>query len=198
MNMDKVYISKEKSVDCAVEFVKDYEKDNSPILIAIDGRCASGKTTLAAELQNRLDCDVVHMDHFFLRPEQRSAERLTVPGENVDHERFLTEVLLPLSRGEYVQYRPFNCKKQSFDKPIRVGDKNICIIEGAYSCHEKLRDYYDLRIFMSVESDEQIRRLVARNGEEGAEVFRKRWIPLEEQYFEACGIVDVCDYCFTM
>lgn len=195
--MNESNISKSVLAEQIEAAIKNCEKEDSRLLIAIDGRCASGKTTLAEELQNRLNCDVVHMDHFFLRPEQRSAERLTVPGENVDHERFLTEVLLPLSRGERVQYRPFNCKKQDFDKPIWVGTKKICIIEGAYSCHEKLRGYYDLRIFVSVEPDEQIRRIVARNGLDGVESFRKRWIPLEEQYFEACRIVDVCDYCFT-
>lgn len=35
------------------------------LLIAIDGRAASGKTTLAAMLQKELNCNVVHMDHFF-------------------------------------------------------------------------------------------------------------------------------------
>ena len=65
-------------------------------LIAIDGRCASGKTSISTELQNQLDCNIIHMDHFFLRPEQRTPERLNIPGENVDHERFSTEVLISL------------------------------------------------------------------------------------------------------
>ena len=47
-----------------------------PYLIAIDGRCASGKTTLAAFLQERIqECAVVHMDHFFLQDAQRTKER---------------------------------------------------------------------------------------------------------------------------
>ena len=39
------------------------------VLVAIDGRCAAGKTTLAASLQAQLGCNVFHMDDFFLRPE---------------------------------------------------------------------------------------------------------------------------------
>ena len=35
-------------------------------VIAIDGRCASGKTTLARELAERLGAGVIHMDDFFL------------------------------------------------------------------------------------------------------------------------------------
>lgn len=167
------------------------------LLVAIDGRCASGKTTLAMELQRILSCDVIHMDHFFLRPEQRSQERLNTPGENVDHERFLQEVLIPLRKGEDVWYRPFNCKTFDFDEPVRVGGNKIHIIEGSYSCHVALREYYDLRIFLSVSPKEQMRRIVKRSGEDVAEIFRSKWIPLEEHYFEACSVCDACDYCFT-
>ena len=58
------------------------------VLVAIDGRCTAGKTTLAASLQAQLECNVFHMDDFFLRPEQRTPERLRQPGGNVDFERF--------------------------------------------------------------------------------------------------------------
>ena len=72
------------------------------VIAAIDGRCGAGKSTLAAQLQAQLSCRVFHMDDFFLRPEQRTAARLAQPGENVDHERFLSEVLQPALRGEAV------------------------------------------------------------------------------------------------
>ena len=73
------------------------------LLIAVDGRCASGKTTLAATLEEETGCNVVHMDDFFLRPEQRTPQRLAEPGGNVDYERFRQEVILPLSRGDQVR-----------------------------------------------------------------------------------------------
>ena len=59
-----------------------------PLLIAVEGRCASGKTTLASALQKELGCCVFHMDDFFLRPEQRTRERLLTAGGNIDYERF--------------------------------------------------------------------------------------------------------------
>ena len=52
-----------------------------PLVIAIDGRCAAGKTTLAAALQRETGCTVLHLDHFFLRPEQRTPQRLAQPGD---------------------------------------------------------------------------------------------------------------------
>ena len=45
------------------------------VIVAIDGNCTAGKTTLAGKLAERYDCNVIHMDDFFLRPEQRTPER---------------------------------------------------------------------------------------------------------------------------
>lgn len=87
---------------------------SKPLIIGIDGRCAAGKTTLASGLQAEIGCAVFHMDDFFLRPEQRTEKRLQIAGENVDHERFLEEVLLPLkSVKSPIVYRPYDCKRQA-------------------------------------------------------------------------------------
>lgn len=75
-------------------------QNRSPFLIAIDGRCAAGKTTFAEKLSSIMECSVIHMDHFFLRPEQRTKERLAQAGGNVDRERFMEEVLKPLKAGK--------------------------------------------------------------------------------------------------
>ena len=45
------------------------------------------------------------MDDFFLQPDQRTKERFESPGENVDHERFEEEILIPLSKHEAVKFR---------------------------------------------------------------------------------------------
>lgn len=49
-------------------------------VIAMDGRAAAGKTTLAEELAVTLGGAVVHMDDFFLPGELRTPERLAAPG----------------------------------------------------------------------------------------------------------------------
>ena len=133
------------------------------------------------------------MDDFFLRPEQRTAARLAQPGENVDHERFLTEVLLPARRGEDVTYRPYLCARRSLDAPVAAPAAHLTIVEGAYACHPALWEYYDLRVFLTVDSEEQLRRIQARNGPERAMQFRDRWIPLEEAYFAAFDVAARCD-----
>lgn len=162
------------------------------IIVAIDGKCASGKTTLALNLKKRTGCNVIHMDSFFLRPEQRTPERLNTPGGNIDRERFLEEALLPLRRRAAFSFSPYNCRTGNYDAPVAVLPVHLNIVEGAYSCHPSLRDFYDLRIFLTVDRDEQLRRIKERNGEKSAERFADMWIPLEEKYFSECDVEHCC------
>ncbi len=184
----------EKLVDKVAEIVAELSGKNDILIVAIDGRCASGKTTLSTQLQKLLECNVIHMDEFFLRPCQRTVQRLEMVGENVDHERFLEEVLLPLREGKEFSYRPYDCKLGKLREAISVSKNKINIIEGSYSCHKDLREYYDLRIFMTIDESEQIERIIKRNGENAAKVFREKWIPMEEKYFESMNIGEIFHY----
>lgn len=172
--------------------VNDIKQTKEQVMIAIDGRCASGKTTLATELQEMFSCNVFHMDDFFLRPEQRTEARYAEPGGNVDYERFLVEVLQPLKSGKPFQYQPFDCCTMTLKQPVYVKPKPIAIIEGTYSCHPTLWQYYDLHIFLNITSDKQLERLKIRNPK-NVDAFIKRWIPLEEHYFTKLNIEKQCD-----
>lgn len=170
----------------------------SPFIAAIDGRCGAGKTTLAVSAAEMLGAPLIHMDDFFLRPEQRSPERLARPGENIDHERFLEEVLIPLSEGRECAYRPFSCFRGELGEPVTVEHGGLVLVEGSYAHHPALTPYYGLRIFLTVSPEEQLRRIRARNGESMAEVFRDRWIPLEEKYFSAFHIQESADLTLSL
>ena len=62
------------------------------------------------------------------------------------------------------------------------------IVEGAYSCHPELWDFYHLRIFLTLNAQEQRLRIQERNGVQRVREFSELWIPLEEAYFEAFQI----------
>lgn len=171
-------------------------KTGAPLRIAIDGRCAAGKTTIAAQLQNVFEYNVLHMDDFFLRPEQRTEERLRQPGGNVDWERFQEEILFPLRRDVPFSYQPYDCHTQMLKEPVKVEPKRLTIVEGSYSCHPELWNFYNLHIFLTISSEEQRRRIQCRNGEAALKIFQNKWIPLEEWYFEAFQIEQCCEFCF--
>ncbi|MBQ2308773.1 MAG: hypothetical protein II373_04265, partial [Clostridia bacterium] len=62
-------------------------REKSRVVVAIEGGSASGKSTLAEMLSEIYGCSLIHMDDFFLRPEQRSEQRLSEIGGNIDRER---------------------------------------------------------------------------------------------------------------
>lgn len=168
----------------------------SPFIIGIDGRCASGKTSLSSLLSAVYGSPVVHMDDFFLRPEQRTTERLNTPGGNIDSERFLDEIINPIKTCREIVYRPFNCRTMTFNAPVYILTNPYIIIEGTYSCHPILRSNYDLTIFLTVNPQEQMKRIISRNGTQNAKTFEERWIPLEEKYFKYYQIQENCSTSF--
>lgn len=162
-------------------------------VVAVDGRCASGKSTLAEQLALVTGAGMVHMDDFFLPPELRTEARLKEPGGNVHYERFQKEVLPALSRGEDFSYRCFDCGRMELGEERKVSGNGILVVEGAYSCHPKLGEYMTLRVFSDVENEEQLRRIAARDGQDALETFKQRWIPMEENYFAAYRIREQAD-----
>ena len=191
-------INMEEVKQSVLQRIHSLQKTHSHLLIAIDGRCGAGKSTLADCLKNSIDCNIIHMDFFFLRPEQRTEERMNEPGGNVDYERFLSDVLAPIKQKIAFSYASYDCRKQVMSPPIKVNYKNINIVEGTYSCHPKLIENYDLRIFLSIDSATQIERIRKRNDEATTKIFENKWIPLEESYFEAYGIKERSDIFFSL
>jgi len=157
-------------------------------IIAIDGRAASGKTTLAAKLGS-----VIHMDDFFLPAELRTPDNRV----NFHHTRFAQEVLPFLRSEKAFTYRIYDCAKGDFNGVREVFPAKILVVEGAYSCHPILGEYMDLRVFCDVEPEIQARRILARNGKDGLTTFAEKWIPLEEKYFKTHDIKQKSDVVFS-
>ena len=166
--------------------------EKRPCIIAIDGCAGSGKSTMAALLSTILAGDVVHMDDFFLPPALRTAERLSQPGGNVHYERYAEEVLPQLRYGEAFEYTVFSCRIMDFDGARKIRNSNYVIVEGSYSLHPHFGDYADIPVFSDIEPEEQLSRLRIRNGEAMAKVFKDKWIPMEEMYFEEFDIPNRC------
>ncbi|MFT4142979.1 MAG: hypothetical protein QM644_00880 [Mobilitalea sp.] len=187
LNMKAACAKRFEPVLLEVEKLLRSDKDN--LIIAIEGKCASGKTTLAYYLQSIYDCNLFHMDDFFLREEQKTEERVNEIGGNVDYERFKAEVIDKVLRKQEVEYRKYNCKDQSIDKSADIiKHKRLNIVEGSYSQHPYFGEVYDLKIFMDIDDETQIDNIRKRNGEERLKQFISVWIPKENAYFNKFAI----------
>ena len=157
------------------------------VLVAIDGNCSAGKTTLAKTLSQQFDCNVFHMDHFFLRPEQRTPERFAEAGGNVDYERFYTEVLLPLNTRATFSYRPYDCGTCQLSDAIHVEPKQL-----NYCLHPYFGNCYNQKVFLKITPALQRERILQRPPALHRRFFEE-WIPKEQQYFDLLSFASGCD-----
>ncbi len=171
-----------------VDFVLSrIRNDGGRYVVAVDGPCASGKTTLVDDLAQRITFSRIAMDDFFLPPELRTSSRFSERGGNIHYERFIDEVITPLGEGKSFTYRRFSCRTLSYDGAVTIPESGLVIVEGSYALHPKFPHYWDTSFLLSIERDEQIRRLSLRSPEK-MDMFISRWIPLEDEYFKGCDI----------
>lgn len=155
-------------------------KHDRPLLVAIDGRDAAGKTMLAKELAARLrergakviesSVDGFHNPQVIrYKKGQDSPEGYYVDSFNYAALKVL--LLDPLKTGN-LRY-----KARAFDYTIDQGiispmvsaePDSILIFEGIFVLRPMLRDYWDYSIYLHIDEEESLRRGAARNpGDEG-------------------------------
>lgn len=161
-------------------------------ILAIDGRCGSGKTSLATLMQNIIPCQIVHMDDFYLPVKEREPGWETIPGGNMNLSGFLRDVMLPLTQHQPAVYRPYRCQTGQYLPACSISPSVLTIVEGSYAMHPLLSSYYTQSIFLTCSPEMQKKRLLAREGEY-YQVFANRWIPLEETYIRQFSVVDRCN-----
>lgn len=164
-------------------------------LIAIDGYCGSGKSTLSQIIKEKFDCNVFHMDDYYLPFSKRNENWEMIPAGNMDVERFYNQVLKPAKKGDQIIYQPYYCREDCLQEAVFVTPKPLTIIEGSYSHHPLLSDLYDLKIFLTCSKEEQKRRLILREGERFP-FYESRWIPMEERYYQAYSVMENADVVF--
>ena len=180
----------------AISLIRQKLTEKSPLIVALEGGAATGKTTLAAQLAKHFQAPVISMDEFFLPPSLRTPARFSEPGGNIHYERFDEEVAAPLRAGNAFSYRIFDCSQMDFHGEKHIALCPLILVEGVYSLHPRYRDIYDLRLFLKTDPQIQNARLKER-GEWLYGRFQKDWLPMEKMYFDAFQPEKICDAILT-
>ncbi len=183
-----MYLELFKKIDDTIK-----ENPDKNIIIAIDGPSASGKSYLSDLLNEKYDCNIFHMDDFFLSEERKTKERLAQAGGNVDYERVKSDLLTPLINNEEFIYDIYSCKTGEVAPSNKTKIKKINFVEGVYSQHPELLEFYDLRVFLSLDRKTQLERILKRSNEFMLSRFENEWIPLEDNYFNALEVLENSD-----
>ena len=141
-----------------------------PLMIGIAGGTGSGKSTFTGRLREIFgdDIAVVYHDNYYrsndgVPVEQRSKINYDHP-DSLETE-LLVEHLIKLRSGVAVQspVYDFTVHNRS-DKTIRIEPRNIIIVEGILVLADKrLRDLFDIKIYVETDADERILRRVMRD-----------------------------------
>lgn len=143
------------------------------IVIGIAGGTGSGKSTFTNRLKNRFpeDIAVIYHDNYYRRQDQLPfEERKKV---NYDHPNsletdLLVEHLVRLKAGEAVE-----CPVYDYSLHNRSGNtttiepRRIIVVEGILLFADpRLRDLFDIKIFVEADADERILRRITRDVKE--------------------------------
>ncbi|ORX50264.1 uridine kinase [Piromyces finnis] len=152
----------------------NFEGENLPIyIIGITGGSASGKTTVAERITQKLDVPwvvLLSMDSFYkvLNPEQHALAESN--NYNFDHPDsfdidLLIETLKNLKKGIAVDVPIYDFKTHSRVEETRhVYGANVVVFEGIFALYfEKVRKLMDLMLFIDTDSDIRLARRMKRD-----------------------------------
>jgi uridine kinase len=177
-----------------------------PLRVAIDGRCAAGKTMLADELaaqisRSRPEIQVLRpsVDGFHhLRARRYTKGEFSAQGyydDAYDYGAIVELLLKPLSGDTF----PAQCRQVSADvrrdmpidaPPVLVDANAVLLFEGIFVLRDAINAYWDLRILVDVNAEVSLARAVERDaGESGPrdvieKKYRLRYEPAWQIYVE--------------
>lgn len=154
-------------------------------IIALEGSCASGKTTIANMLH---DVTIIDVDDFFLSSSKKTETRLNEVGGNIDYELY-EECLKKIKPNTTITYTVFDCSCGKYkEKTIEIKDKVLLV--GVYSYHERVRKYINRLLYLMVDEKTQLERLSKRDL---FERFIKEWLPMEKRYYASFDFIGHAD-----
>lgn len=149
-------------------------------LVAVDGPAGSGKTTLAAALEQLsaerdLSCRLLHMDDMYDGWDglPRVADQLE-------------GLLRPLSRGEVGDYRHYDWEAGRFTHAVEVEPVELLVVEGVGSGARTVGDLATVLVWVEAPHDLRHRRGVERDGPAFAAAW-EQWAADEEVLFALEG-----------
>ncbi len=140
-------------------------------IIGIAGGTGSGKTTVVNKIMQQLDSDdvgVIYQDSYYKDLSHLPIEERA--NYNFDHPRaldfdLLYDHLIRLKRGEVIEQPVYSfIHHNRTQDTVLTHPKKVMIVEGILVfTDKKLRDLFDLKIYVHADSDERLIRRIRRD-----------------------------------
>jgi uridine kinase len=170
------------------------------LIIGITGGTGSGKTTVVKQILNEIsenDISVISQDSYYKDTSELSFEERTQI--NFDHPKSIDFELLiaqlkELKEGNIIQQPVYSFVEHNrINETIATSPKKVIIVEGILIFNNpKLRDLFDIKIYVHADSDERLIRRVKRDiterGRDLTEVlnrYQDTLKPMHQQFIES-------------
>ncbi len=176
--IDRKYITEEIKYLQLKHFIENVPKGS---IVAIEGKCGSGKTTMVDRLERELVFTRIPMDDFFLPPKMKTTERMAQIGGNIQYERVLEllEHIKGTNEKSFI-YQRYDCGIDRFMKEEKQR-QDVIILEGVYSFHPVFRHLIDRLAFIDIDDQTQNLRLQRRSN---YLMYVNTWVVLENIYYD--------------
>ena len=159
-----------------------------PILVALDGRSAAGKSTLAGEVAPLVGAVVIDGDDFYSGGTAETWDAMSA-AEKANHcmdWRRQRPVLEKLASGLPATWHPYDWEADDGSLTLTsvvCDPAPVIILDGAYSARPELADLFDLRVLLDAPATLRRAQLIEREGEGYREEWNARWDEAEQWYF---------------
>lgn len=173
-----------------------------PTRVAVEGRSAAGKTTLADNLAEavrargrealRASIDDFHPPGYKFRSQRGEFTPRAYYDEGYDYRAFSELLLQPLGPGGTRRRRTalFDSYHDTWmpEEWHDVGDQAVVIVDGAYLLHPELAGHWDYIIWLDIDMETMVERARRRDvawmesEQRVQEHYRRNWIPRHEFY----------------
>ena len=169
----------------------DLLASDGPHLLVIDGPAGSGKSTLAKNLflylSTSREVNLLGLDDIYDGWDNALGAKLTSDLRNV--------VSAHLKK-ESVSVEIYNWGTFKFDDVREIKPREILIIEGVGSAQEVVRANKAITIWMEIDSDRGVQRVLERDGHHLTTQMHA-WQELQSQHFSQSGARENADFIIT-
>jgi para-aminobenzoate synthetase len=183
-------LNPESTVDRIVQEINKLDRSRN-VLISIDGRSGTGKSTIAQMVAEKISGVVVVGDDFYSGGNDDKWENCT-PQEKadqvIDWKKLKFEILIPLKNNQVASWHPLDFEPGKGwvgwkKELITVHPNKVIILEGAYCSRPELQDMIDLSILIEADDEQRRARLLTREGETYIAKWHQLWDASEDFYF---------------
>lgn len=173
------------------EALTDLLASAGPHLIAIDGPAGSGKSTLAKNLylffSTNREVNLLGLDDIYDGWENALGQKLTQDLEKIAQAHATKEsIAVPI----------YDWATSSYDTVREIEPREILIVEGVGSAQEVIRTHKAITIWMEIDPEFGVQRVLDRDGHHIASQM-KVWQIFQSEHFAHSGARENADFIIT-